>query len=349
MTNFKGCAIETDQCKLQPRPSSVFRIQTHQITTGFRLIPVVSLLLVVFLTGCAGLPQTLRQSLVVVVPHQVDFVELEYYAQRSRAAYTSASEIRRQFPRTTRVTTVKSVDVLYFLETDRQQNTQTLTIRGTVNKPNVWQDAEIELVKDNRLGINLHKGFRDDAVKIYADVKPYLKKNYSIRVTGHSLGAAIAAINAGYLHKDGFKVDRLVTFGGPKVTDKEGKKAVPSSIIPTRVVHDDDVVSMLPPSGFLFGSYQHFGPEVILRDGRKYVYLPDHDANRLSIGEFWRNITDFSTKDHHMSAYLSNIEEKVENGARQVPYFGLATASGSGAYASTAPVNSNSGQTAQAR
>ena len=333
-----------NQPKSNLQLQSVFECKPAPTAMDFRLTNIVLLLLVVFLSGCASLPQTFRQSLVVIVPHQVDFSELEYYAKRSRAAYTSANEIRRQFPQTTRVTTVKSVDVLYFLETDRQQKTQTLTIRGTTNKPNVWQDLEIALVKDSRLGINLHKGFRNDAIKIYADVKPYLKTDYSIRVTGHSLGAAIAGINAGYLHEDGFKVERLVTFGGPKLTDREGKKAVPSTLMITRVIHDNDVIPMIPPGGFLSGSYQHFGPEVILRDGRKYVYLPEHDANRLSVGDFWRNITDFSKKEHHMSGYLSNIEEKIQNGSRQVPYFGP----GSGSQASTVSVNSNSVQTAQA-
>ncbi len=336
------------QSTSNPQRHSISQLKPARTAMGFRFAGVVSFLLVVFLSGCASIPQTFRQSLTVIIPHQVDFSELEYYAKRSRAAYTSASEIRRQFPRTTRVTTVKSVDVLYFLETDRQQKTQTLTIRGTTNRPNVWQDIEIALVKDSRLGINLHRGFRNDAIKIHADVEPYLKRDYTIRVTGHSLGGAIAAINAGYLSEDGFKVERLVTFGGPKLTDREGKKAIPSSIMITRVIHDNDVVPMIPPSGFLSGSYQHFGPEVILRDGRKYVYLPAHDANRLSVRDFWRHITDFSKKEHHMSAYLSNIEEKVQNGTRQVPYFGRATASGSGAKAPTAPVNSNPAQIAQA-
>lgn len=320
------------------------RIQSFRTSNCLRCSALVVL---VFLTGCAGLPQTIRQSLTVVVPHQVNFVELEYYAKRCRAAYTSASEIRRQFPQTTRVTTVKSVDVLYFLETDRQQKMQVLTIRGTANKLNVWEDIEIALVKDSRLAIHLHKGFQNDASKIYPNVKPHLNKDYSIRVTGHSLGGAIAGIIAAYLFEDGFKVERLVTFGGPKVTDRGGKKAIQNNIRVTRVVHDNDVVPMIPPSGFLFGSYQHFGPEVILRDGRKYVYLPTHDANRLSVGEFWRNITDFSIKEHHMIAYLSNIEEKVQNGARQVPYFGLVTTSGSGAKAPTASIDSNPVRTDQ--
>jgi hypothetical protein len=288
--------------------------------------------LVIFITGCAGsLPQSFRQSLTVVVPHKVDFAELEYYAKRSNAAYTPANNIRQKFPRTTRVTTVKSIDTLYFLETDQKQKTQTITIRGTDDKANTWQDIEIALVKNNYLGINLHRGFQNDTKVIHANIKPYLKRDYSMRITGHSLGGAIAIILADYLVKDGYKVERVVTFGQPKVTDLEGKSITRSGI--TRVAHDQDVVPMLPPSGFPFASksgYQHFGPEVILRDDRKYVYLQTHAANRISVGEFRRNISHFSTKEHHMKTYLSNIQEKVQNGESQVPYFGFATASRTG-------------------
>jgi len=290
---------------------------------------VASLILVIFITGCAGsLPQSFRQSLTVVVPHKVDFAELEYYAKRSNAAYTPANNIRQKFPRTTRVTTVKSIDTLYFLETDQKQKTQTITIRGTDDKANTWQDIEIALVKNNYLGINLHRGFQNDTKVIHTDIKPYLKRDYSMRITGHSLGGAVAIILADYLVKDGYKVERVVTFGQPKVTDLEGKSITRSGI--TRVAHDQDVVPMLPPSGFPFvhkRGYQHFGPEIVLRDGRKYVYLQSHAANRISVGEFRRNIAHFSTKEHHMKTYLSNIQEKVQNGEKQVPYLGLATAS----------------------
>jgi hypothetical protein len=287
-----------------------------------QLARVAALVLVVFLAGCAGgIPQFLRQSLTIVVPHDVDFSELDYYAKRAAAAYTPASEIRRNFPQTTRVTTLESIDVLYFVETDEQQKTQTISIRGTANTSNVWQDEDIAMLLNELLGINLHRGFHDDAIEIHADVKPYLKRDYSTRITGHSLGGAVAMVLAMFLVEDGFEVDRLVTFGQPKVTDQGGSNSVRTSI--TRVAHDKDVVPMIPPSGFFFeGSYQHVGPEVILRGGPEYVYLDTHDADRLSVGEFWRNIAHFSMDDHHMGSYLSNIEEKVRDGVRQVPYFG---------------------------
>lgn len=324
-------------------PAMAFCSQSKRssIAIEFWLAKMVLLSFVIFLSGCGSLPLSFQQSLGVVDPHQVDFAELKYYAKRSRAAYASEIAIREQFPLTTRVMTIKSIDVLYFLETDRKQKTQTLSIRGTANKQNVWQDIEIALEKDSLLGVSLHRGFRDDTNKVYSDVKPYLKKDYSIRVTGHSLGGAIAVIIAHYLYRERFKVERLVTFGGPKVTNREGTKAFEGRIIVTRVVHDKDVVPMLPPTGFLSGRYQHFGPEVVLRDGRKFVYISSHDSNRLSVGEFWRNITDFSTKEHHMETYHGNILEKIKSGSRQVPYFDRGLNKTPAAKTRSAPVGSN--------
>jgi hypothetical protein len=232
---------------------------------------------------------------------------------------------------------------LYFLETDRVQKTQTLAIRGTADRPNVWQDIEIALVPDRLLSIKLARGFRGDALSVHADVKPYMRKDYSIRVTGHSLGGAVAGIVAGYLIAEGYDVARLATFGAPKFTDRESTKFFERNMMVTRIIHEKDVVPMLPPSGFIFGEYEQIGPEVILREGRHYVYLPSHDADRLSIGDFWRNITDFSSKEHHMVGYLSNIEEKVETGAHQVPYFGHVNSSGRGTTESGIRISSAQG------
>jgi triacylglycerol lipase len=273
----------------------------------------------IVLTGCAtSLPQGLRQSLTLVVPHKVDFAEIERYAARSLAAYNSPKQIRLEFPKTTRVKTVASVDVRYFVEIDAAQRTQTVTFRGTANKSNIWQDTQLALVKDRRLNINLHRGFREDAQKVYADLKPHLKKDYASRVTGHSLGGSVAMIVTGYMQADGFEMDRLVTFGQPKITDDDRRHTF---AITTRVVNDEDVVPMLPPTT-LVHKYRHLGPELVLRDGPKYVYLDTHDSERLSIDVFWRNISNFSESEHHMVNYLANIREKIEDGARQVPYFG---------------------------
>jgi pimeloyl-ACP methyl ester carboxylesterase len=282
------------------------------------LVNAVMLLLVLTVSGCAGgLSQSFKQSLSVISPKKIDFVELEYYAKRSKSAYDPIPEIRKAFPLVTRAATIQSVDVLYFVEKDPSNRTQTISVRGTAAKPNVWEDLEIALIPDSILGIPVHRGFQADAAAIYEDVVPYIRKDWPIRLTGHSLGGAVAALLAAYFEKQGYTVDRVVTFGQPKVTTTLPPRFdLPETL---RVVNDRDVVPMVPPYTRV-RPYEHFAPEVILREGPQYVYLDAHDSDRLSIGEFWRNLTDFSAKDHHMDGYLSNIQGKVVNGSRQVPY-----------------------------
>ena len=282
------------------------------------LFSVVMVLLVLTVSGCAGgLSQSFKQSLSVISPKQIDFVELEYYAQRSKSAYDPVAQIRKEYPLVTLAVTIQSVDVLYFLEKDPSTQTQTISVRGTAEKPNVWEDLEIALIPDSILGVPVHRGFQADAVAIYEDVVPYVRKDWPIRLTGHSLGGAVAALLAAYFEKQGYTVERVVTFGQPKVTTTLPERFdLPATI---RVVNDLDVVPMVPPYTRV-RPYEHFAPEVILREGPEYVYLDAHDSDRLSIGEFWRNLTDFSAKDHHMDGYLSNIQGKVANGSRQVPY-----------------------------
>jgi len=213
--------------------------------------------------------------------------------------------------------TVQSVNVQYFIETDNTKQKQTLSIRGTAEKANVWDDLEIKLVPDGILGIPLHHGFQRDALSIYNDAIPHLRKDFPLRITGHSLGGAVAMILAAYFENQGYTVERLVTFGQPKFAAEQPSETILS--VTTRVVNDLDVVPMVPPHT-VARQYQHFAIEVILREGQDYVFLNEHDADRLSIGDFWRNITHFSTKDHHIDSYLANIQGKIENGSRQVPY-----------------------------
>lgn len=290
--------------------------------TGFFRKLNRSILLIIslsILSSCADeLSSSFKKSLSIVTPKKVDFKELEYYAKRSKSAYDPTQDIRKTYPLVTRAVTLQSIDVRYFIETNQAGRTQTLSIRGTAVRENVWEDIETTLSPDSILGIPLHSGFQRDAKAIYEDATPHLRKDFGLRITGHSLGGAAAAILADYYEQEGYDIERVVTFGQPKYTSKQPSKRVVS--VSTRVVNELDVVPMVP-AFTLAREYQHFDSEVILRDGLDYVYMSIHDAERLSAGEFWRHITDFSAKDHHMDGYLSNIEGKVSGGARQVQYF----------------------------
>ena len=58
---------------------------------------------------------------------------------------------------------------------------------------------------------------------------------------------------------------------------------------------------------------------MILLEGRNIVYLPSHDANRISLGEFWRSVSFADLEDHKMERYLKRIANKTK-GTTEVPY-----------------------------
>jgi hypothetical protein len=148
-----------------------------------------------------------------------------------------------------------------------------------------------------------------------------LKPGYKTYLAGHSLGGAVAAILTIYMIEDGVEVVRVVTFGQPRFTTADGVKRL--SFLPlARVVDENDIVPMVPPATAIdpiFGPYEHVGPEVILLEGRDIVYLPSHDANRISVGEFWRSISFADLKDHEIKKYLKRIAAKAK-GTIEVPY-----------------------------
>jgi triacylglycerol lipase len=285
-------------------------------------LPVMIVVCLLALTACVGVSRQELQLLgSTITPTKVDFVELTAYAGRSKAAYATEAVIRSQYPATVRVSAPGKTDAQYFLEQDDRAKIQYIAIRGTANKRNLIEDLELRIREDLALAIPVHIGFDATARLLYEDMKPYLKKSYTTYITGHSLGGAVAALLAIHMVDDGYKVDRVVTFGQPKFTTTDGVQKL-GFLTLTRVVDENDVIPMLPPTTIfnrVYGVYQHAGPEVVLLDGPHYVYLPTHDAGRISLGEFGRSLNIADLKDHHMDNYLSRLAAK-SGGAVEVPY-----------------------------
>ncbi len=249
------------------------------------------------------------------VDKKIDFEEVKWYAARAKAAYDTDKKIRLAFPDTVRVTSVDNTRVQYFLEKNTSKGLQVVTVRGTDNLKNFAEDADYIPSKNPRLDIYVHRGFDNDASKLYADLLPHLDKSLEVRVTGHSLGAAISTLLMMYLHEDGFKVGHSINFGQPKVTNKEGAEHY--QFLPlTRVVDENDLVPLVPPVTLLdsvHGIYEHFGEEVVLLNGKYYVYMTRHNATRRSVDDFWKQLGDESVKEHFMDNYLHNINTKLKS------------------------------------
>ena len=285
-----------------------------------RLAVTIACLLI--LTGCVGASSSELKALgSTLTPTKVDFQELYGYAERAETAYGTEAAIRSKYPKTVRVNSPGNTQVQYFLEQDDKAQTQYLTVRGTADKKNWAEDLQIKIRSDRTTNIPVDSGFDSVAQAIYNDAKPYLKPGYKTYVAGHSLGGSVAALLSVYLIEGGYSVQRVVTFGQPKFTTAAGVQRL--GFLPiTRVVDENDMVPMLPPVSFRnIGNepYEHVGPEIVLLDGPRYVYLPSHDASRLSVGELWRSMSFADTADHRMAEYLKRLASKF-TGATEVTY-----------------------------
>jgi len=94
--------------------------------------------------------------------------------------------------------------------------------------------------------------------------------SYTVVVTGHSLGAAVATIAGAYLRSIGISCD-LYTYGSPRVGNEDFAKYVSSTSqgSTSRITHFNDPVPHLPTGGNLawLTSYYHTTPEYFLYDG----------------------------------------------------------------------------------
>lgn len=286
----------------------------------FRML-AAAFLVVSLLSGCASVSRTELNTLgSEITPAAINFNELTDYGRRAKTAYAPEAQIRASYPKTVRVAEPGNTRVRYFVEQDKNAKIQYITIRGTANKVNLKEDFDAKVRIDPKSGLPVHEGFDNDARAVYADLKPFLQKGYRTRVAGHSLGGAVAVLVAIYATEDGHTVEKIVTFGQPRFTTKEGVAQL-NALPLTRVVDENDIIPMLPPGGGnkAEGAYDHVGPEVILLEGPNYVYLPNHIAERLAVGELGRNLAIADLQDHKMDNYLKRMADKTK-GAVEVPY-----------------------------
>jgi hypothetical protein len=288
-------------------------MNTKSITFNAAQSLISILLSMVLLSGCT--------SEVEQPQHKVDFNHIQWFAERAAIAYEDKATITAQYQHVTLIETIRDENVLFFLEHSRTWDYQVVTIRGTANFANAEEDAEYLPVFNDKLGIYLHKGFDQDSTAIYQQLKPRLDKNKPVRITGHSLGAAIATVLMMHLDTDGYSLEASVNFGQPKLTNGDGVARF-AHLPMTRVVDENDVVPMLPATTLLdsiHGIYTHLGPEVVLLEGVYYAFQDARQSTAEAKGSFWRNLPQASIEAHKMDHYLNNIRSKRST-AKQVPF-----------------------------
>jgi hypothetical protein len=248
-----------------------------------------------------------------------DFTQALQYAQRAALAYEQDATIQQQSGTGVRISISSplSSGIKAYMEMDYAKRVQWIVVRGTSNLLNIKSDVDYNKIVESRLQIPLHKGFADAALQVYQFAKPLLKTDYETRVTRHSYGGAAAVIVLMLLKEDGFKLGQTMTFGQPKVTNRDGVRKYRTLPL-LRYVNDKDPVPLLPPLELFAvldeGPYQHFGPEVVLEEGANYRFYAEHQTETLSVLSFWNNLKNLSIQDvpeHIMSTYLTRIWQKL--------------------------------------
>lgn len=137
-----------------------------------------------------------------------------------------------------------------------------LVFRGTEGANLVWADfrASIRSKSYSWAGRGaIHEGYLWNTQKLWPYIRPHLQKfSGDIILTGHSLGGAMATAAAAQMQVAGDVTDaaRLVTFGSPKVGDKEFVDWL--KVPHDRYMNGLDLVPYYPP---LFG-YAHHGTPI---------------------------------------------------------------------------------------
>jgi len=276
---------------------------------------LVGLTILMSLAACAKKPPSVPPP----TPTPVTFSLALQYAQRAELAYEQDTTITQKSGSGVKVAVSPPValGVKAYVETDDRSRVQWIVVRGTSNLVNIRSDVDYNKVVESRLQVPLHKGFADAALQVYQFAKPLLKMDYETRISGHSLGGAAAVIVLMLLKEDGYKLGQTMTFGQPKVTNREGAQKY-GTLPLLRFVNAKDPVPLLPPLEVFAvldeGPYRHFGPEVVMAEGGGYVYFPSHQAGSLSVLSFWNNLKNLSLNDipeHFMSTYLARIQQNV--------------------------------------
>jgi triacylglycerol lipase len=184
-----------------------------------------------------------------------------------------------------------------------------LSFRGT----EVTQKSDI--LADLKAGKNLeacggkvHVGFKGEINKVWPAITKSLANIDSLYVTGHSLGAAMATIAASRIQT---KVRALVTFGSPRVGDKEFVKSV--AVDHYRVQNNCDDVTKVP---FRLMGFDHHGTHKYMnfygefRDLSPWQQVKDMARSRLKARAKGQKY--IGVFDHMMANYIAKLQKLGE-------------------------------------
>lgn len=196
---------------------------------------------------------------------------------------------------------------------------QTIVFRGSGNPRNFLVDLNFRPSKSALLGCRIHRGFLKSVQEIDAVATPLLDRNRKVRVAGSSLGGGLAVVYAMVLQKRGFDVDQVVTFGQPRVTDKEGRELYKTLPL-VRLFNHTDAISAIPPC-WPFG-YAHFGTAVVIYEDNRFSIYNQDILQQIKpdspVANFFHKVghKDISIPNHFINLLSARLQSFIKDGAK---------------------------------
>jgi len=184
-----------------------------------------------------------------------------------------------------------------------------LSFRGTeVSEPSDIL-ADLKAGKNiEAIGGKIHVGFKGEINKLWPAIEKAVANIDSLYVTGHSLGAEMATIAEGRMKS---KVQALITFGSPKVGNKEYVNCL--TVTHYRVQNNCDDVTKVP---FSLMGFEHHGIHKYLnyygffRDLTPWQRIKDMVRSRAKA--YTKGQKFLGVYDHMMANYIAKLEKAGE-------------------------------------
>lgn len=184
-----------------------------------------------------------------------------------------------------------------------------IAIKGTSNLKNVIEDIDYKKKFNYLINCWVHEGFYKTALKIYDDLKAIYTPEDELHITGHSYGGAVAAILGMLFSNSHYSVSQIITFGQPKVTNKQGCQYFEKLPL-IRVVNNHDPVTTVPPRTLLswwdHGFYKHFGTMVRIKKDFSLEIVKDGSIS------FFHNLFKLKLDDHRMERYKKGCKNLIK-------------------------------------
>ncbi len=153
-------------------------------------------------------------------------------AQSSRWCVSSYCD-RPTFPTPHKHIRYKDNDAFTFQDPD--SSCQVITIRGTNATLDWLTNCNFKPDHYTIPGSVLHSGFADAALGLWSGLSNEVHKKFPLWINGHSLGGATGTIIAMMAQIDGYKVERLDTFGAPRPFNKAGANQLRALLPPEKI------------------------------------------------------------------------------------------------------------------